>query len=180
VDYGDCCSDKPTICGDASCAKSDCADGSTGAYLDGSAAQCGCDQASSDAGSACNDFDTTCAGKTPACTPACSNKDGTAKVCGPDGCGGSCGTCKAGEKCTNGACGGGTTGADAGATADSTTGGADAGATADTGATTGGTTDSGTTSKSSGCTAGANGNSTGWMSALVGLGFIVAMRRRRA
>ncbi len=33
------------------------------------------------------------------CVPNCKNKD-----CGPDGCGGSCGTCPAGQSCVNGKC----------------------------------------------------------------------------
>jgi hypothetical protein len=40
-----------------------------------------------------------------ACTPACTNDDGSARACGPDGCGGTCGTCAAGQTCdANGAC----------------------------------------------------------------------------
>ena len=179
ADYGDCCSDQTTICGAGSCAKSDCADGSTGAYLDGSASQCTCDSAGDTAGTSCADYATTCAGKTPTCTPACSNKDGSAKTCGPDGCGGSCGTCKAGEKCTSGACGAGSTvGTDASGSADTATGADATGSTDDAAAT--GTAATGTTTKSSGCTAGTTGNGAGWMSALIGLGFIVAMRRRKA
>ncbi len=182
ITYGDCCADQATICGPGSCAKSDCSDGSTGVYADGSASQCTCDSAGDTAGTSCPDYATTCAGKTPTCTPACTNADKTPKACGPDGCGGTCGTCAAGQKCVSAVCTGGTTGgADA-------TGGSDTGATAgadasgtvdDTAATgTGGTTS--TTTKSSGCTAGSTGNGAGWLSAILALGCIVAMRRRRA
>ena len=38
---------------------------------------------------------------TTVCVPNCS---GTGTPCGPDGCGGSCGTCPSGEVCTDGAC----------------------------------------------------------------------------
>ncbi len=182
--YGDCCADETTLCGGpASCAKSDCSDGSTGAYADGSDSantdsQCGCDAACTTNQDCCADYDTTCKGKTPACVPACTNKDGTAKECGPDNCGGSCGTCKAGDKCTSGAC---VSGADAGTNVDSTTGGADASGTVDDTGTTGTAATTSSTAKSSGCTASTTGNgSAGWLSALVGLGFLVAMRRRRA
>ncbi len=181
VDYGDCCSDQGTICGPGSCSKSDCSDGSTGAYLDGTTSQCTCDTAGDSAGTSCADYATTCAGKTPTCTPACTNTDKSKKVCGPDGCGGSCGTCAAGQKCVSGAC------------AASTTGGADAtGSTADTGSTPDagslGTDDVGADTAAtgsaapakSGCTAGTTGNSAGWLSAVVALGCLVAMRRRRA
>ena len=186
VDYGDCCSDQAKICGPGSCAGSDCSDGSTGTYIDKSASQCTCDSAGDSASppTSCGDYATTCAGKTPTCTPACTNKDNTPKTCGPDGCGGSCGTCKAGEKCVSGACNAGTTGgtdtvsggtdgtvADAGSLA------IDTGATPDTGAGAGG----GGGSAKSGCTAGTTSNgSAGWASALVGLGLLVAKRRRRA
>jgi MYXO-CTERM domain-containing protein len=181
--YDDCCADRATICGagTASCAKSDCSDGSAGTYADGSDSsqsnsKCGCDAACDTNQDCCDDYATTCKGKTPTCVPACTNKDNSAKTCGPDGCGGSCGTCKSGEKCVSGGCTGTATGTDAGSTAD-TTGSVDDTTAADTGATTGG----GSTPKSSGCTASTTGNgSAGWASALFGLGLIVAMRRRRA
>lgn len=38
-------------------------------------------------------------GQDVACTPSCAGK-----VCGPDGCGGSCGSCQANEVCQGGAC----------------------------------------------------------------------------
>ncbi len=41
----------------------------------------------------------------PACTPACTDKDGKAKECGGDGCGGTCGGgCTAGWACPGGFC----------------------------------------------------------------------------
>ncbi len=34
-----------------------------------------------------------------ACTPACTNADGSARQCGPNGCGGTCGSCSGGALC---------------------------------------------------------------------------------
>ncbi len=39
-----------------------------------------------------------------ACTPDCTTADGTTKVCGSDGCGGSCGSCPPGIPCIDGQC----------------------------------------------------------------------------
>lgn len=186
VGYGDCCGDFDKLCGVGSCAASDCADGSKGQFLDKSPTACGCGADCETNNDCCDDYPDTCQGKTPGCEPACKQKDGSDKQCGPDNCGGTCGTCKAGEKCVSGACTGGTTGgADAGSS-DSTTGGADAGAGADglvgdTGAATGGTNSTGSTAKSSGCTA-ASSSTSGSSSALLGVllmaGAFVALRRR--
>ena len=38
------------------------------------------------------------------CTPACTNDDGSARQCGPDGCGGSCGACEDTWTCVDGTC----------------------------------------------------------------------------
>ena len=176
-DYGDCCTDHATLCGFGTCAAADCSDGSTGKYIDGTDAQCECGSSCESAQSCCPDYATTCQGKTPTCTPACTQKDGTAKQCGPDNCGGTCGTCAAGSKCVSGACTGGTTGgADAGGTDSAAAGDA---ISADTGTTGGTATDSGSTAKSSGCTAGTTtGNSAGLLGMLLMAGAFVAMRRR--
>ncbi len=172
---GDCCADMDTACGAPTCAGSDCADNAKGTWtVDKSPATCYCDTACAQYGDCCPDQETVCAG--PTCTPDCAGK-----VCGPDGCGKSCGTCKAGETCdkTVGTCS--ASAPDAGSTDTGTTGGADAGGiAADTGSTTTTTDSTGSSATSSGCTAGSTSNGAGWMSALVALGFIVAMRRRRA
>ena len=38
------------------------------------------------------------------CTPVCETAGGVVKECGPDGCGGECGTCEGGTPCDNGSC----------------------------------------------------------------------------
>ena len=115
-EFGDCCADFDGKCGLGSCATSDCSSGASGSYLDGTASSCGCGAECVAAQACCGDYETTCAGKVPVCTPACTNSNGTKKVCGPDGCGSTCGVCKAGQKCTAGACVGGGTGSDGGST----------------------------------------------------------------
>jgi hypothetical protein len=46
-------------------------------------------------------------GLTCGCQPQCVSADGQTKQCGPDGCGGLCGTCPSGQTCVNGKCSGG-------------------------------------------------------------------------
>lgn len=180
-DYGDCCKDFDTICAPTTCKQSDCAASATGQFADGSDSSCSCDSACDGSQTpCCDDFATTCKGKTPACTPACTNKDGSEKKCGPDNCGGTCGTCAKGETCTNkvlGIC----SGADAGSTGDATVGtdGSGTGTTNDTASTTGTTGGSGGSAKTSGCTASTSGSSASVLfGALLAAGMLLRTRRR--
>jgi hypothetical protein len=77
----DCSVPEPVGCGDTKC------EAIAGEYCDTCEADCGCK-----AGDVCL-FTGAC------CTPSC-----TGKVCGDDGCGGSCGVCEPGLGCLEGAC----------------------------------------------------------------------------
>src|SRR3989344_5886276 len=78
--------------------------GSTGVMIKGKKEILCTDQISNDGDAKIDCADTDCAGdssciETVVCTPSC-----TDKTCGDDGCGGSCGSCVAGETCSNNAC----------------------------------------------------------------------------
>ncbi len=91
------------LCEEGACAQTsgDC----VGLCGQKSAGNCFCDTYCFENGDCCADICTTCAAeyveqcKSGSCTPAC-----TGKLCGDDGCGGSCGTCKEGEACNAGQC----------------------------------------------------------------------------
>lgn len=59
----------------------------------------GAPDAGTDAGADPGRLDGADAGADPGCVPAC-----TGRECGSDGCGGSCGSCAAGEQCADGLC----------------------------------------------------------------------------
>lgn len=59
---------------------------------------CNCDDACTQYGDCCQDYEELCGGGGPdPCDPVCEGK-----LCGPDGCGGSCGACTPGDQCTPG------------------------------------------------------------------------------
>jgi len=60
---------------------------------------CYCDEACFGYGDCCEDVCTACPTLPECCTPDC-----TGKICGDDGCGGSCGTCDPGFKCEDFEC----------------------------------------------------------------------------
>lgn len=154
---------------------------------------CQCDSECTQYNDCCPDYTELCDGG-GSCTPACDGKQ-----CGPDGCGGNCGSCPAGSTCNAGAgkceSGGGGGGADA-TNGDSTGGGGatDAtgtdgtgtgtdgtGTTGGTGGTGGTTTPTNASSSSSSCTAAPTSNGASGLLLVLGLVFgLVAFRRRFA
>ena len=83
---GWCSSGPPVYCFDGN----DCTD-------DSCAPQSGCEHSNVENGSACIDegIDKICVDGECLCKPACEGKE-----CGPDGCGGTCGTCEDDDECT--------------------------------------------------------------------------------
>ncbi|MBN1772849.1 MAG: hypothetical protein JXB32_16380 [Deltaproteobacteria bacterium] len=77
-------------CGPDGCGGT-CPPGCSGGWICGAAGRCEC--AGTPCGSLCCYGGQVCTGGT-CCTPACAGRE-----CGPDGCGGSCGTCPSGWSC---------------------------------------------------------------------------------
>ncbi|NMC71332.1 MAG: hypothetical protein GYA57_14875 [Myxococcales bacterium] len=83
-------------CGSDGCGGT-CPPGCSGGWICGAAGRCEC--AGLPCGSACCYAGQVCTGSA-CCTPACAGRE-----CGPDGCGGSCGSCASGWGCSgSGAC----------------------------------------------------------------------------
>lgn len=178
--FGDCCADKDSVCvGSVGTCKDQC-----GQFLGKDV--CNCDSECEGANDCCPDYKELC-DNGGSCTPACDGKQ-----CGPDGCGGNCGSCPGGSTCNAGAgkCeSGGGGGTDASAGGDSAGGGGggatDAAGTDGTGTGTGGTggtaTPTNASGSSSGCTAAPSSNGAAGLLLVLGLVFgLVAFRRRFA
>ena len=94
-------SDASDACEDAECAAPSSCTGRCGEASVGEA--CGCDPSCFESQTCCPDVCEECAGELPVqcgqCVPLCG-----AAECGPDGCGGSCGTCGAAAVCGGGQC----------------------------------------------------------------------------
>ncbi|MBM4372035.1 MAG: hypothetical protein FJ098_10305, partial [Deltaproteobacteria bacterium] len=102
------CETCPEDCGE--CPPMDSCQGMCG----GGAGSCFCDELCFEYGDCCKDVCAWCPelGGCGTCIPSCTTPWGTAKECGDDGCGGSCGECGPGEECTDdGTCQGGQQGA---------------------------------------------------------------------
>lgn len=179
--YGDCCKDKDEVCGGGTTTPDDSCKDKCDKDL-GNNAACYCDEQCLDFGDCCDDYEAICKGGST-CTPACDGKS-----CGPDGCGGKCGTCPDGTTCNGptGKCEASAPPEDTTSGDDASTGGSDvADGTGGTGGTTdtnGGTVPTGNAAPaSSGCTAApVSQNATGLFFVLAMLMGLVVLRRRAA
>ncbi len=85
------------VCSLGKCVKGGCG-GKCGKFND--KWPCQCDKQCKKYNDCCADICQACPDSDNCCKPECANKQ-----CGADGCGGTCGTCKAGTKCADGVCG---------------------------------------------------------------------------
>jgi MYXO-CTERM domain-containing protein len=90
------CVDEPDGCGDVS-AKGEC-DGNTVVWCQGGVVESFDCEAQGKICGVKDDVGFTCIDPN-ACVPSCD-----AKICGDDGCGGTCGSCNVGSECLDGAC----------------------------------------------------------------------------
>lgn len=179
--FGDCCADKDAVCGGGTTTPADSCKDKCDADL-GQNAPCYCDSQCEEFGDCCDDYADMCGGGST-CTPACDGKS-----CGPDGCGGKCGTCPDGASCTasTGKCETAAPTEDTASSDDSSTGGTTDATTDGTGGATDTNTGTVPTSNtaaasSSGCTAApVSQNATGIFFVLSMLIGLVVLRRREA